>query len=461
MGFIQQSNTKKIYAYLTQYARQQILDGDEKDFTVKYFSLHDTDVNYNISANIVNNSYNTLPSGFIPDITGDNQGCLLSIANGIQIENSLGGFVEPPPPVSLSATVTSSCELGGSNPVFEPVRTGNFNIKVANIQGGTGQGFYWYVKTDVISFPTATSSIEDASILSTTTSDDYIEGEEVKFNATFKHSDNGYLPRVADSYNFTVYAGDSSGNEVIIQEFKDINCSKRTFGVVANYTTGGPFDAVQGYTQENLITENQLSNIDYISDNKISFALFVVDNGNRRRDLILTNADRQEYEIEGDDVAINIKNPFNSTNYSRDNSYSIPFNTLISTVGETDGYHSQSKLIKGAISSVKENWLDQMGLYLIPEALFASIKVIIDNTSNFKYDVLHPTVKPFDNMVSQGFEIAYIELALKIDPEYANGFKSNTFIFVDALEFLYPFTITPNPEQVGWSGYDAYFSWSF
>ena len=89
MGFTQQSNTKKIYAYLTQLARKKILDGEEIEITVKYFSLHDSDVNYNISANIVNNSYNKLPSGFIPDITGDNQGCLFSIANGIELKNFL------------------------------------------------------------------------------------------------------------------------------------------------------------------------------------------------------------------------------------------------------------------------------------------------------------------------------------------------------------------------------------
>ena len=49
MGYIQQSNTKKIYAYLTQLGKEKIISGDTIDFQVKYFSLHDEDINYIIA----------------------------------------------------------------------------------------------------------------------------------------------------------------------------------------------------------------------------------------------------------------------------------------------------------------------------------------------------------------------------------------------------------------------------
>jgi len=83
MGFIPQVSTKTLYAYLTPLGRQFILDGDKEDFQVAFFSLHDDDVNYFISSNISSStSYYTLQSGFIPDITGDNDSCIKSIAQG-------------------------------------------------------------------------------------------------------------------------------------------------------------------------------------------------------------------------------------------------------------------------------------------------------------------------------------------------------------------------------------------
>ena len=52
MGFIPQTNTKTLYAYLTPKGRQYILDGNQEDFQVAFFSLHDDDVNYYISSNL-------------------------------------------------------------------------------------------------------------------------------------------------------------------------------------------------------------------------------------------------------------------------------------------------------------------------------------------------------------------------------------------------------------------------
>ena len=83
MGFIPSSSTQTLSAYLTQQGRTYILKGNKQDFQVKYFSLHDSDINYIIANNIVLANYNNLPNGFVPDITGDISECIKSIANGI------------------------------------------------------------------------------------------------------------------------------------------------------------------------------------------------------------------------------------------------------------------------------------------------------------------------------------------------------------------------------------------
>jgi hypothetical protein len=96
MGFIPQINTKTLYAYLTPKGREYILDGNKEDFQVAYFTLHDDDVNYFVSSNIsagTTSKYLTLPTGFVPDITGDADTCIKSIANGTNVDlmSSLSG----------------------------------------------------------------------------------------------------------------------------------------------------------------------------------------------------------------------------------------------------------------------------------------------------------------------------------------------------------------------------------
>jgi hypothetical protein len=180
MGFIKQSNTKKIYAYLTQYARQQILDGDEKDITVKYFSLHDDDVNYNISANIVNNSYNTLPSGFIPDITGDNQGCLFSIS-----KMSLKNAILTPQPIPKYFIVPDKTN------VFE-TESVTYTITTENVADGTI--LYW-------------------SFLGSASAADFTE-----------NTDNGSVTIISNTANFTlnvIQDNITESDETVIMYLKD------------------------------------------------------------------------------------------------------------------------------------------------------------------------------------------------------------------------------------------------
>ena len=83
MGFIPSSSTIQLYAYFTQYAREKIANSNKNDVKVSHFSLHDDDVNYSLSKLLVNGSYNKLPTGFVPDITGDADTCIKSVAVGI------------------------------------------------------------------------------------------------------------------------------------------------------------------------------------------------------------------------------------------------------------------------------------------------------------------------------------------------------------------------------------------
>jgi hypothetical protein len=124
MGFIPQVSTKTLYAYLTPLGRQYILDGDKADFQVAYFTLHDDDVNYFISSNIsAGTTYYTLQSGFVPDITGDADTCIKSIAAGTNVNtmSTLSGS-------SILDTTTNKLTVGRIG------TDGNINTRVCTIQ---------------------------------------------------------------------------------------------------------------------------------------------------------------------------------------------------------------------------------------------------------------------------------------------------------------------------------------
>jgi len=134
MGFIPQVSTKTLYAYLTPLGRQYILDGDREDFQIAFFSLHDDDVNYYISSNISSTTaYYTLQSGFIPDITGDNDSCIKSIANGTRpnMFSTLSGstVIDPATGKLTVGTIGINGTIGARNTVIAgPANT--------NIDGG-------------------------------------------------------------------------------------------------------------------------------------------------------------------------------------------------------------------------------------------------------------------------------------------------------------------------------------
>jgi hypothetical protein len=101
MGYTPSSSTQTLYAYLTQKGRINLLFSSATDSQVKYFTLHDDDINYSISS--LNSNTNKLPKGFVPDITGDNDDCIRSVAQAHFVDESnyliWGGTLAPPPSV--------------------------------------------------------------------------------------------------------------------------------------------------------------------------------------------------------------------------------------------------------------------------------------------------------------------------------------------------------------------------
>lgn len=124
MGFVPSSSTIQLYAYFTEYARERIFNGDVPDFQVTQFSLHDEDINYQISKKTIgtdssgNILYNTLQSGFLPDITGDIDSCIKSNKNSIVFgRNMLTGSTQVSTPVlgCTDSTATNYNPLATQN----------------------------------------------------------------------------------------------------------------------------------------------------------------------------------------------------------------------------------------------------------------------------------------------------------------------------------------------------------
>jgi hypothetical protein len=197
MGFIPSSSTIQLYAYFTQYAREKIANSSKNDVRVTQFSLHDDDVNYLLTKEIVNGGYNKLPSGFIPDLTGDIDTCIKSLAFGINKDFSninlitgtsiqyvpSSGPPSPPPPPSTVRTLT----VGFDN--------ANYRSPDA-VVGKNGSGtFYINLKQLIGDSNNPTAAEIDATQINITIesfSSDYIEepiitpASPVSFNSTIE-----------------------------------------------------------------------------------------------------------------------------------------------------------------------------------------------------------------------------------------------------------------------------------
>jgi len=122
MGYLPSSSTKTLYAYLTQKGRYNLLFENADKFKVAYFSLHDND--YRVASKIIYSEFNKLPKGFVPDITGDDNDCIRSIAEANIVDNNsyliFGGEIQtpttPPPPGTPPTTPPPS----GTPPTTPP-----------------------------------------------------------------------------------------------------------------------------------------------------------------------------------------------------------------------------------------------------------------------------------------------------------------------------------------------------
>jgi hypothetical protein len=138
MGYIPSSATQTLYAYLTQEGRFNLLFSSATASTVKYFSLHDNDVNYIIASEIINSQFNKLPKGFVPDITGDNDDCIRSVAQGHIVDaNSIinpgAVFVRP---VFVGFTQSRNASPIAANPDLNTF-TGSITLELTPPSNGT------------------------------------------------------------------------------------------------------------------------------------------------------------------------------------------------------------------------------------------------------------------------------------------------------------------------------------
>lgn len=215
MGFIPQSNTKILYAYLTQLGRKYVLDGNKEDFQIEYFSLHDEDTNYQISSNFISGStYNLLNSGDVPDFTGDSNSCLPSISEASTI--------------NIKSTLTGST-ISGSNGFYtvgEIGTDGNINSRLVSV------GFSKITDSITSNTPNNTSLISGTLriLLSSNSSITLDEYKNIKINVKVLES-NSNIKNILINNSLNSYIYDLSNNNVsaidvpIIFQFSTIKTS--------------------------------------------------------------------------------------------------------------------------------------------------------------------------------------------------------------------------------------------
>jgi hypothetical protein len=190
MGFIHDTTTTSLRAYLTQTGRKYLVDGNKTDFQIKFFSLADPDVNYLQASQPAGDEYNTLPSGFVPDIAGMGDGYLTGVAGGV-VQNftlkggsavgrlgtsgNIGGFITPAgfasstQAVLLNKRTTGYQILNFDVPIKlfgqNPIGTEGARVFVAPPSQGTSSDLYHAISTDgIVQWSVTDSQQKTASI---------------------------------------------------------------------------------------------------------------------------------------------------------------------------------------------------------------------------------------------------------------------------------------------------------
>jgi len=213
MGFIKSSTTIQLYAYFTEYARERIFNGDVIDFQIKNFSLHDEDIDYKISKEIIgvdssgNTLYNTLKSGFIPDITGDNDVCIKSNKSTIILgKNTLKDGIP-----SMSANFSQNCSTTVEYVIF---------INVTNPTGGAGGPYTWRA---VPVFPNGTPQSVINNFYTDFGPDDFFTPKQIGQQFEFFTRD----AQITIPIYYQVYLKDSQGTEKLIGQ-SNLDCLPST-----------------------------------------------------------------------------------------------------------------------------------------------------------------------------------------------------------------------------------------
>jgi len=91
MGYIPNTD-RTLTGYLTQKGREYLVAGDKDGFAIKFFALGDPDADYMAASQPGEGTlYNMLGAGFIPDLSGDDNGAIKSLSGGITQRYFLSG----------------------------------------------------------------------------------------------------------------------------------------------------------------------------------------------------------------------------------------------------------------------------------------------------------------------------------------------------------------------------------
>ena len=91
MGYIPNTD-RTLTGYLTQKGREYLVAGDKDGFTIEFFALGDPDVDYMAASQPGDGTpYNMLGAGFIPDLSGDDNGAIKSLSGGVTQRYFLSG----------------------------------------------------------------------------------------------------------------------------------------------------------------------------------------------------------------------------------------------------------------------------------------------------------------------------------------------------------------------------------
>jgi hypothetical protein len=128
MGFITHLGDNELQAYLTPEGRELLVSGNVQKSKIRYFAVGDQDINYLQASQpgLSGGGFNTPPAGYLPDLSGDTEGKVRSLAAGVGMRSFLSGG-------TAVGVLGTNRQLGGklSEVSLAPSATGSFNTQIA------------------------------------------------------------------------------------------------------------------------------------------------------------------------------------------------------------------------------------------------------------------------------------------------------------------------------------------